>query len=246
MKALFLTLLLSYSCTKYAPVSKDAMGVHISEIQMPIHHLNEVEWNVGQRKEETISQSITFIVDLPHIKEDDLKYLSEQRGINAWILRVVSQKGSEKQDLGSLYSLFQGRQKTRGGGAGSAASSVSIKIYYAAAYASERFRMFKCPAFSHNRKISKMSISGEDSLFDLSIGQSFPYQEKSQLVELNPSSFNAGHTMTGDYFIEIAPYNSVTRTIHAPFRRIPQYVSISEEEQVHVKSCDGIHPEIQQ
>ncbi len=245
MKALFLTLLLSYSCTKYSPVSKDAMGVHITEIQMPIHHLNEIEWRVGQRKEDVVSQSITFIVDLPHIHEDDLKFLSEQKNINAWIVRVVSQKGSEKQDLGSLYTLFQGRQKTRGSGSGTAPSSVSIKIYYAAAYASERFRTFKCPAFSHNRRIKKMAIEGEDSLLSLSLGQAYPYQEKSQLVELNPSSFNAGHVMTGDYYIEIAPYNSITKKIHAPFKRIPQHVSISEEEQVNMKSCEGIHPEIQ-
>lgn len=245
MKALFLTLLLCYSCTKYSPVSKDAVGVHVSEIQMPIHHLNEIEWRVGQKKEEVISQSVTFIVDLPNIKDDDLKFLTEQKSVNAWILRIVSQKGSEKQDLGSLYSLFQGRQKTRGGGGGSAPSSVSVKIYYAAAFASERFRTFKCPAFSHNRKITKLAISGVDEQFDMSIGQSFPYQEKSQLVELNPSSFNAGHTMVGEYYIEIAPYDSITKTIHAPFKRIPQFITISQEEQIHVKSCEGIHPEIQ-
>lgn len=244
MKAIFLTLLLSYSCTKYATFSKEAVGISIAPVQMEISHLNEIEWNVGQRKEEKISQSVTFILDLPKIKDKDLDYLTDQRGIDSWIVRVIASKGSETQDLGSLYAFFRPKKSSRAAST-SATSSVTIKIYYAAAYASERFRSFKCPAFNHSKKIRSMGVKGENSEFSLSVDQVTPYLEKSQLVELTPSAFNGGNSLVGDYYLEIAPYDSKKRMIHSAFKRIPSYVNIESEDEIRVKSCDGIHPELQ-
>lgn len=244
MKAVLLTLLLSYSCTKYATFSKEAIGISISPVEMEISHLNEIEWNVGLRKEEKISQSVTFILDLPKIKDQDLDYLTEQRGIDSWIVRVMANRGSETQDLGSVYAAFRPKKSSRAASV-SATSSVKIKILYAAAYASERFRAFKCPAFSHSKKITSMAIKGENTEFRLSIDQVTPYLERSNLVELTPTAFNGGNSLVGDYYLEIAPYDSKKRMIHSSFKRIPMYVSIESEEEVRVKSCDGIHSEIQ-
>lgn len=243
MKAL-LTLLLLYSCTKYADFEKNAVGWQISPVTMGISHLDEIEWHVGMKKHETVSQSFTFIVDMPKVKPEDLDYLHEQKGIDAWILRLIVVRGSETQDLGSLYTLFKPQKVSRGVEAG-AASSVTLKVYYAAAYASERFRAFKCPAFGHNKKIDSMSIKGDNSEFALSIGQSSPYNEKSHLVELTPSSFNGGNSLVGDYFVEIAPYDSKRKMIHSSFRRIPMSITVEREDTIRVPSCDGIHPELQ-
>jgi hypothetical protein len=244
MKAMFLTLLLCFSCTKYAEFNKDSVGIQIQPVTMGISHLNEVEWDVGLRKEETISQSFTFIIDLPRMKKEDLDYLTEQKGIDAWILRLIVTRGSESQDLGSLYALFQPKKVSRGVNSG-APSSVTMKVYYAAAYASQRFRSFKCPAFSHNKKIASMDIMGSDEEFAINVGQATPYNEKSQLVELTPSSFNGGNSLVGNYFVEIAAYDSKKKMILSSFKRIPMYVKVSAEESIRIKSCDGIHPEIQ-
>lgn len=246
MKALLLlTTLLIYSCTKYAEVTKDAVGIRIQPVHMDISHLNEIDWLVGNPKEVKISQSFTFLVDMPKIKQEDLDYLTEHKNIDAWILRLIVNRGSESQDLGSMYTLFRPRKMSRGTQGVGAASSVSMKVYYAAAYASERFRSFKCPAFSHDKKIDSMEIKGEDEPFELSIGQTAPYLEKSQLVELTPSSFNGGNSLIGDYYVEIAPYDSKRKVIHAPFKRISRYISVGSEEKIRIKSCDGVHPEIQ-
>lgn len=239
MKALILTMLLCLSCTRYAEV-----GVDISPIQMDISHLNEIEWNVGMKKEEKVSQSFTFIVDLPKIREDSAKFLVEQKSIDAWILRLIVNRGSESQDLGSLYTLLQPQRLGRGS-SGDAPKSVTFKVFYAAAYASERFRTFKCPAFSHDRKIKDMSISGSNEEFSLPLGPSSPYNEKSHLVELTPSAFNGGNSLVGNYFIEIATYDSKKKVIHSPFKRIPLHISVKSEERVRVASCEGVHQENQ-
>lgn len=246
MKALLiLSLLLIYSCTKYAEFSKDAVGINIEPVNMNINRLNEIEWWVGRPKEAKISQSFTFAVDMPKIRQDDLDYLTEHKGVDAWILRLIVNRGSETQDLGSLYTPFRPRKITRGNQGAGAASSVSLKVYYAAAYASERFRAFTCPAFEHRSKIDSMEIKGENKEFSISIDQSYPYNEKSQLVELTPSSFNGGHSLVGEYFVEIAPFDSKKKMILASFKRLPQSVVVLREDKISVKSCAGVHPELQ-
>ncbi len=243
MKALFLTLLLSYSCTKYASFQRGTMGISLSPIEMQVSHLNEIPWPVGQRRESEVSQSFTFIVDLPRVTTEDLDFLTNERGVDAWILRLIAVHGSEIQDLGSLYAPFRPRRLSRGMVAG-VPKSVSLKILYAAAFASERFRGFKCPAFGHDRKINGLSVLGENKEFSLSIGQAVPYPEKTQIVELVPSSFNGGNKLTGEYFVEIAAYNSSKKTIHSPFVRIPMSVAVRGENVVRTQSCDGIHQEL--
>ena len=243
MKPYLLTLLLCLSCTKYAKVSKDAMGVHLEDIEMGIEHVKEVEWRVGQRKEEKVSQSFIFVVTLPKVKQEELDFLQQSRGMDSWIIRVIMMKGSEKKDMGSLFSLWRPHKLGRGM-TSTAPTSASIKVYYAAAYASERFRTFKCPAFNHNKKIDSIKVKGDHSLFNIAIEGAMPYQERSQLIELTPSSFNGGHSLIGEYYLEIAPYDSVHKMIYSSFKRIPSYLEISEEESVEVKSCAGVHQEI--
>jgi hypothetical protein len=240
-----LVLMLCFSCSKQASISKDAVGIIISPIKMDISHLNEIDWSIGMKKEAKVSQSFTFIVDMPSIKQEDLEYLTEQRGIDSWILRLIVIKGSDKQDLGSLYAMFRPKKVARSSQSSKATSSVTLKVYYAAAYASERFRAFKCPAFSHNKKITKMGIEGTNKDFSLTIGQTVPYNERSHLVELAPSSFNGGHSLVGEYYLEIAAYDSRKKIIHSEFKRIPMHVSVKEEKMIRVQSCDGIHPEIE-
>ena len=244
MKALFMILILCYSCTKYAEVSRDAVGIHLNPVQMEISHLNKIQWKVGLKKDYKVNQSITFIIDMPKIKTSDLEYLTEHKGIDSWILRLIVNRGSKAQDLGSLYTLFKPKRQSRGMEGSGSISSVTLKIYYAAAYASERFRAFKCPAFNHNKRISDMKINGQNDEFSLNIAQASLYNEKSSPVELAPSSFNGGNSLEGDYFIEIAPYDTVKKVIHSSFKRIPMYISVVREENVSVNSCDGIHPEL--
>lgn len=244
MKALLLTILLSYSCTKYAPLSKDALGLKFSEVEMEVSHLNEIDWVVGKGRDAKVSQSFVFIVNLPKADEEDLEHLTKLKGIDSWILRLIVQRRSEKQDLGSLYTLFKPKTVGRGQ-TGGPPTTVSLKVFYAASYASERFRSFHCPAFEHTRRITDMKISGENSKFDISIDLAIPYPEKSHLVELAPSAFNGGNSVVGEYFIEIAPYDSEKKIIHGAFKRIPRYVQIIAEEKVPLPSCTGVHEELQ-
>lgn len=241
MKLVLLSILLMYSCTKNAKLQRETASAHLEGVTMPISKLNEIKWPAGFRQEAIVSQSITFMIDMPKVDQDDLDYLISERDVDSWIIRVIAYKNSEKQDLGSLYSPFRPKKLSRT--STGSASSVALKIYYAAAYASERWRNAKCPPLGHNRKIKELRIEDSGGEFSLSIGGAQSYAEKSQLIELTPSSFNGGMSLLGEYTFEIAPYNSVKKMIHSPFTRIPGKVIVSQEETVAVPSCSGVNME---
>lgn len=243
MKVLILSFLVMYSCSKSAKLSRDTASAHLDGVVMKVTKLNEIKWPAGFRQEATVSQSITFMIDTPRVDQDDLDYLIDERDVDSWIIRVIAYKSGEKQDLGSLYSLFRPRKVSRT--STGSASSVSIKIYYAAAYASEKWRNSKCPPLGHNKKIKELRIEDTGEPFALSIGGGQPYNEKSQLIELTPSSFNGGMSLAGEYYFEIAPYNSKKKVIHAQFRRIPGKVIVASEEGVAVPSCNGVRSEFE-
>lgn len=243
MKLLLLSFLVIYSCTKNAKLNRETASAHLTGITMNIKNLAEIKWPAGFREEAVVSQSITFMIEMPKVDQDDLDYLTSERDVDSWIIRVIAYRHGEKQDLGSLYSLFRPRKLSRT--STGSASSVTLKIYYAAAYASERWRNSKCPPLGHNKKIKEMHVDNSGEEFDLSIGGAQSYHEKSQLIELTPSSFNGGMSLAGEYSFEIAPYNSKKKMIHSPFRRIPGKVIVSKEESVSVPSCSGTHSERQ-
>lgn len=234
---LILTSLLSYSCSRQAELNKTGAQTELQGIKMEISHLNEIEWRIGKRKAKEVTQSITFIVDLPRVSKDDLDYLMKEKNMDAWILRLIAEKGSKQQDLGSLYAPLKPKKVSRG--FPSSISCVSLKIYYAAAYASERFRSLECPAFGHDKKISDMEIQGDNESFSLLFGSTSSYPERSQEVELTPSSFNAGNTLEGTYFIEVAGYNSAQKNLVSSFKRIPMKVVVQDEEAIHLSECAG-------
>lgn len=245
MKAFFLTLLLATSCTKYSPLIKDQIGVRVENVELNIKELDEVIWKVGKFHEYKVSQGFTTVIEMPKLSEDDLDYLTKEKNVDAWIIRVIVQRGSESQDLGSLFAPFRSVKYVRGAPSGGAPTQVALKVHYAASYASERFRKFPCPAFGHTKRLDKFSISGENNSLTISFDQRIPYEEKSQRVELNPSAFNAGNSLVGNYYFEIAPYNQSEKIILSSFKRLPRYIEVISEETQDLPTCAGLHPEFE-
>lgn len=211
---------------------------------MDISNLEETTWWIGaKRKEAEVTQSITFFLHLPKLKEDDLKYLVQQKEVDSWMVRVILVKGSKEQDLGSLttpfFSRLHGARPHQ-----SASGLVAIKIYYAAAYASERLRRFNCPAFAHDKRVNSMTVKGAKDPFDINVGSFKSYQDKPREASITPNSFNGGNSLQGEFHFEIAPYSAKKQGIIGDFKRIPRYVEVMSEESIDTKSCKGLHPEL--
>jgi len=242
MKVLILVLMLT-ACSRHADLVKDQVAVKIENAKMDITHPNLTEWRVGKHKEVELTQSFTFIIDLPKLSDDDLEYLIDQKDTNAWILRLIQIKGSEQMDLGSMYTLYRPKKITRVSAAGPA-GSVTIRVYYAAAFASERFRHLQCPMFEHDKKITDLEVEGSNDPIEIPIGYVSSYQEMPQLIEVTPSSFNGGNALTGTYHVEIAAYNFTKKELRSKFIRASRHIRVVEEKSMDMQSCRGMRPDL--
>jgi len=238
MKLLFLSFLLLISCKPTPELSREAMGARLDKLELEVKSLKEIKWLVGKKLEAEVTQSLVMQVDLPSLDESQLKLLQEYSKSDSWIVRVILERGRERQDLGALYAPFHPKSHyARGSNSSSTPSTVAIRIFYAAAFASERFRAMKCPPFGHDKRVTDFQISGKTQPQSLILNLSRSYPEKVQLVDLTPSSFNGGHTLVGNYFFEIAGYDSRTKTIQSEFLRLPENVSIKSEESQSIPTC---------
>lgn len=242
MKAFFLTILLLFACSRSSTLNRDGLEATLEDVTMDISHVDVVSWNVGLKKEAEVSQSFSFMIEMPQLKDDDVDYLLKQKNVDSWIIRLIQYRGSERLDLGTLMVPFQPKQITRAITSGPA-SHVFLKIFYAAAYASERFRSAKCPPFGHDKKITSVEVRGDNSSFTIPVGPAVNFGEKPQLIELTPSSFNGGHDLKGEYRLEIAPYNAKKKLVFGSFRPLPRWVEVETEERVTVDSCKGVRTE---
>ncbi len=107
MKAVFLLMFFALSCTRYAEFNKNNFTLEITPVEMKITHLKEIKWPVGEKREQKISQSFIFFVDLPKLRIEDLDYLIKERGVDSWIVRLIVERTSKIQDLGSVYAIFR-------------------------------------------------------------------------------------------------------------------------------------------
>lgn len=241
--AIFLTLLLGLSaCTKKMEVHKDGASTRLSKVTWKVSKLLEGTWKVGRTLRDVVSRSLTVILDLPLIDDDDEEYLLKTYGIDSWLIKVTQINSSTSGiELGTLHVPFRGMNKGRAGGL--QVKSASFALTYAASAMSERFRRFNCPAFSHNKRLDDYKVEGNEDPIEIVVMPGRNYDEKLKANELVPTMFNIGHTMIGEYRIEVALLNTGERKFYSSFKELPFRIKVSTEDSVELDGCSGVHEE---
>lgn len=243
--AIFLTLLLGLSgCTKTTTVHKDGASTRLSDVHWKVSKLLEGTWKVGRTLRDTVSRNLTVVIDMPPLDSDDEAFLEKTYGIDSWLLRVTHiTAASARIELGTLHVPFRGTNKGRAGGL--PVKSVSFALTYAAAAMSERFRRFNCPAFSHDRRLGDYAQEGSDRPMEIVVVAGSTYEEKLRPNELVPTMFNIGHTMIGEYAVEVALLNTATKKFYSAFQELPFHIKVSSEKTVTLDGCAGVHEEFE-
>lgn len=241
--AIFLTLLLGLSgCTKKIEVHKDGASTRLSAVTWKVSKLLEGTWKVGKTLRDIVSRSLTVIIDLPSIDSDDEAYLAKTHGVDSWLIKVTQvNRSSSRIELGTLHVPFRSSNKGRSGGL--AVKSASFALTYAASAMSERFRRFHCPAFSHNKRLDDYKVEGNEEPLEIVVMPGSSYDQKLKVNELVPTMFNIGHTMIGEYRIEIALLNTASKKLYSSFKELPFYIKVLSEESVNLDGCGGVHEE---
>lgn len=243
-KLLYLSVLIGLlGCSKESILLREGVGVRLTEAQWGVASLSEVKWKVGKHLSNTISKNLNLLLSLPKIDGDDVIFLQTTYGVDAWLVKIIqSNVVSSQMELVTLYAPFLVRQTGRSGGI--LTKSLSFNLTYAAAAISERFRRFNCPAFSHDKRLKEWEVVGEEKPIEILIRPESRFDEKLKLNELVPTTLNVGNSMVGEYYIEVALFNTAQKQIFSSFQRLPFHLKVLSEDSIVVDGCAAVHKEI--
>ena len=233
---LFTLLFLSVSCTKWAKVEPTS-GIHkIEDIKAEIFKLKTVDWKVGKKRGATVSKGFSFKIDIPKINEDGRRILFDKYGIDSWLYRIVRKRRGRTQRLGLVKFDLGNMSRTT--------TDITIHIFYHAASVSQSFRRFHCPAFDHRLIIEDIDLESDN------YGEMSFYTKKDRPVKgkitkpaFAPVIFSGGRGLKGDYFVELALYNSKEKRLYSRFKRVGNSIEVDDEREVSVPSCVGVKEE---
>jgi hypothetical protein len=231
-------------CSKESVLLRDGVGIRLTEAQWGISSMTEVKWKVGKNFSNTISKNLNLVLSLPRIDSDDVMFLQTTYGIDAWLVKIIQSNSlSSRMELVIIYAPFRVQRNGRAGGR--MMESLSFNFTYAAAAISERFRRFNCPAFSHDKRLKKWEIIGEEKPLEILVRPDAHFDEKLKLSELVPATLNVGNSMIGEYYIEVALFNTAQKQLYSSFQRLPFNIKVFSEDSIVVDGCAGVHEEIQ-
>lgn len=213
-------------------------GLHyIKNLQFELLKLKEIEWEVGRKKDKTISQGIFFEIEIPKLDNDQIDILHSKYGIDSWLFKVEKQTRRGSQDIGHIeYRLANFSNAT---------TSFSVKVLYHAASISTDFRRFHCPAFKHRALIKGLSLDsyekGSRSLYTTSNKR---LKRKTVRPSFTTISFSGGTSLKGKIVTKVAFFNSKRKKIFGNFVASENAIVIPEEEKIDLPSCIGIKEEI--
>lgn len=243
-KLLYLSVLLNLiACSKESVLLREGVGVRLTEAQWAVASLSEAEWKVGKHLSNTVSKNLNLVLSMPRLDSDDVQFLQTTYGVDAWLVKIIQSNAlSSNMELVTIYAPFRARQNGRSGGL--LMKSLSFNFTYAAAAISERFRRFNCPAFSHDKRLDKWEIVGAEKPIEILVRPEARFEEKLKLSELVPTTLNVGNTMVGEYFFEVALFNTAQKQTYSTFQRLPFHLKVLSEDSILVDGCAGVHEEI--
>lgn len=213
-------------------------GLHyIKNLNFKLSDLKELEWEVGRKRDKTISQGIFFEIEIPKLGKDQIETLYTKYGIDSWLFKVEKQTRRGSQDIGHIeYRLSNFSNAT---------SSFSVKILYHAASISADFRRFHCPAFKHRALIKDLDFvsydKGSKALYTTSNKR---LKSKTVRPSFTTISFSAGTSLKGKIIAKLAFFNSQRKKIFGDFVASKNAIVIPEEQKVDLPTCIGIKEEI--
>lgn len=242
MKFVFLSLILTLSCTKKVKLETAGVTPLVKDVGWKISNMTEGTWAVGATFRDVVSKNLTLVLSLPEFKNSDIKTLKKNYGVDSWLVKVNHKnKTGSRAQLAILLAPLTSR--LQGSFGSNQTRSIAFSLTYAAWAMSERFRKFQCPAFSHRARLKDYSIIESDKTLDYNLSSIGKFHEAYTINELVPPKLIIADSMVGEYTMEAALFNTKTKTLFSSFQQIPTYLKITDEMQVQVSGCEGVQQE---
>jgi len=237
MRKLLLLFIILTACSDRATI-KSKNGIDfLDPVTLELDKLDEKVWTVGKKRDAEVSMGVNLKVSVPQIDDDGVSYLQRKYGIDTWVYKLTKLTRGSRSPIG----FFQYNLHSISG----VNDYVNINIYYHAASVSSDFRRFHCPAFDHRYRLAEFGLteSKEPKRNQIYVRRKEVLNARIEKVSFAPMIFSAGKSLTGNYKIEVALFNSNEKRIYSQWFSAQNSFIASREVQVDVPSCRGIKEE---
>lgn len=236
MKVLYLTFILLFGCTKVHDVIERNGIFYFEDISSEISDVKHVDWEVGKKREITISRGIRLSTSVPVISSSAKSALYSKYGVNAWVFRFNRTKRGRTEQLGHVYYHFDNISRST--------KTFTLNVYYHASAVSKHFYYFHCPAFEHRLHLQDVDLEStnvkSESVYLRAMSK---IRSKVNRLGFNPLIFSGGRSMLGTYDVEFALYNTKTKQRYSRWHKVEGKVVLTQEVSRSVNSCLGIKEE---
>lgn len=220
----------------------------ITPVLSRIDRVETIDWKVGVVGKGTVSKGIRMKIDFPRLQIGDIEDLVKKVDIDSWLVRVHKQTGYGSDILGHFYIPMIKPGSSTSSLRVSQMEYGMVNIYYAAASVSPRFENFACPAFNHQLYLDDDDVDLEETDYLTQImvnpSDSALIQAKLNTFGYQPTTLNAGMSLVGSYFVDVALFDSRAKTRRSSFLRLPQTVRVKLERTHPISGCtDVVVPE---
>lgn len=225
------------ACSRGHDLNKYENIYFLKDVDAQVNKFEPMDWHVGVNEERIVSKGIILNLDLIELSTQTKETLSKEFRVDSWLYRFYRiTKEGRKDYIGWVSISFDRISRSF--------QDFSVLIYYASAAVSRQFRSFKCPAFSHRKKLEDIEIKD----FGKSIDKLFIARTDTVTADINngqyfPITFNGGKELEGDYFVEAALYSSSLRITYSKWFQLQNVLQINKEIEVSLPSCLGIKEE---
>ncbi|MBL7666038.1 MAG: hypothetical protein JNM93_12960 [Bacteriovoracaceae bacterium] len=241
---IFVSLLTLFACREYASL-EEAKGVaYIKDFSSKIERIDVQEWKVGSFRSKVVHSGILVAVSVTPLSEVDAQKVIKTYGIDSVIMRVQKINNTTPEDIGYSYIPFF-TSNARTGRSFVEIVQITFKINYSAAV-SGSLRRYQCPAHNHRAIMTDYEIRSLN--FGKATLKTTPIRDVRKVVERNqlmPPVFNGGASLTGDYRVEVALYDSVKKKVFGDWVSSDGIVKIGHEKLVEMPECAGVHEEFE-
>lgn len=239
LKVLILSILLIFSsCDETLDVGSSG-GVHYGKkVYSEIERVINVPWKVGLKREARVSQGLRFFTSIPRFSKKAQETLASHYGVNSWIFRFTRVRRGKATKLRYFHLNFVNITRNT--------KNISVSLFYQAAAVSKKFRFFHCPAFGHRFEISSHEVkerpqAGAKDLYVRSVEK---IRAKVTRFKFSPMVLPAGRSLLGDYYVDMAFYNSSSKQRFSNWHPINGIIRVSQENTKIISSCAGIKEEL--
>lgn len=202
-----------------------------------------MDWRVGPLRRQEVSKGVRLRFNIPLVEPVGLEELISKFGVNSWLVRIKRKSLIHTEYLGMFYIplIVPGQQVTNKVRRNQMKTG-ALAIYYSAAARSKRFEGFACPAFNHSRRIERYNVEYDDSKVDDFYVNSFEQNYVNSQVDVfsyDTIVFDAGMSLEGEYFLEMALYNFETKRRLSNFVSYPQKLILGGEKQIAIRGCEN-------